>query len=141
MEEDIKILEQYISEWDECLKDSNVGNLEAWKEVKKQIKVNQAIKNLIARNKELEKHYEHKQEYINGEVFSAKQMYFIDDEYIPKSKIEEKIEWLEKISDNGMNAVRFAATHEDEIERKERQKNISTMIKILEELLEENKNE
>ena len=54
------------------------------------------IINLIARNKELEKHYEHEQEYINGEVFSAKQMHFIDDEYIPKSKIKEKIEELEQ---------------------------------------------
>ena len=53
-------------------------------------------------------------------------------------KIDKKIEWLKQISDNGINAVRFAASYEDEIERKERQKNISTMINILEELKEEN---
>ena len=53
-------------------------------------------------------------------------------------KINKKIEWLKQISDNGINAVRFAASYEDEIERKERQKNISTMINILEELKEEN---
>lgn len=52
-------------------------------------------------------------------------------------KIDKKIEWLKQISDNGINAVRFAATYEDEIERKERQKNISTMISILENLKEE----
>lgn len=49
-------------------------------------------------------------------------------------KINKKIEWLKQISDNGINAVRFAASYEDEIERKERQKNISTTINILEEL-------
>lgn len=55
-----------------------------------------AIENLIARYKELEKHYQHEQEYINGEVFSAKQMHYIEDNYIDKSKVKEKIEDLGK---------------------------------------------
>ena len=96
--EDIKILEEYISEWNECLKNSNVGNLEAWKEVKKQIKVNQAIENLIARNKELEK-----------ELLSKSGIYKIDinlkDDYIPKSKIKEKIEFFNQF-DNEMVFVK-----------------------------------
>lgn len=52
-------------------------------------------------------------------------------------EIKEKIEWLREISDNGANAVRFAATHDDEIERIQKQKDISTMIGILQELLKE----
>lgn len=43
---------------------------------------------------ELKKHYEHEQEYINGKVFSSKQMHFIDENYIDKSKVKEKIEEL-----------------------------------------------
>ena len=58
----------------------------------------QSIENLIVRNKELEKHYQHEQEYINGEVFSAKQMHYIEDNYIDKSKVKEKIEELEAMS-------------------------------------------
>ncbi len=54
-----------------------------------------------------------------------------------KDRIKEKIEWLREISDNGINAVRFAATHDDEIERMQKQKDISTMIGILQELLKE----
>ena len=54
-----------------------------------------------------------------------------------KDRIKEKIEWLREISDNGINAVRFAATHDDEIERMQKQKDISTMIGILQELLRE----
>ena len=47
---------------------------------------------LINRNKELEKHYRHEQEYINGEVFSAKQLHYIEDNYIDKDKIREILE-------------------------------------------------
>lgn len=56
---------------------------------------------------------------------------------IPTSVIKEKIEWLKVIADNGMNAVRFACSKEDEIERMQKQKDINTMINILQEILEE----
>lgn len=45
--------------------------------------------------KELEKHYKHEQEYINGEIFSAKQMHIIDEDYISKDKIKEIKEGIE----------------------------------------------
>ena len=81
------------------------------------------IENLIKRNKELEENYDKLSKH------------FIEN-HIPKSKVREKIEWLKTISDNGANAVRFAMTYEDEIERKQKQKDINTMISILEELQE-----
>lgn len=57
--------------------------------------------------------------------------------YINKDKIKRKIDELKEIADNGANAVRFAMTHDDEIERIQKQKDISTMINILQELLED----
>ena len=45
---------------------------------------------------ELKKHKEHEEEYINGEVFSAKQMHYIDEHYIDKDKIRDKIKELEE---------------------------------------------
>lgn len=124
MEEDIKILEKKLKEWEPY------KNIKWATEIERQIGLeNQAIQNLIARYKELEEENIHwKGQY---HLLSRK----ID--VIPKSKVQEKIEWLEEISDNGMNAVRFAATYEDEIERKERQKCISRMIEILQELIED----
>ena len=62
---------------------------------------------------------------------------YIKDNYINKDKIRQKIEWCKSIIDNGANAVRFANSSKEEIERAERVRNISTMIDILEELLEE----
>lgn len=62
-------------------------------------------------------------------------------EFIPKSKVEEllkeKIEWCIKASNSGLNAIQYACSKEDEIEKIERQKNISTMISILKEILQE----
>lgn len=57
--------------------------------------------------------------------------------FIPISVIQNKIEWLKLIADNGMNAVRFACSKEDEIERIQKQKDINTMINILQELIKE----
>ena len=98
---DIDILE-------ELLKNGNSKNRRGNKEIKFEINSNihKYFSNLISENKELKKHYEHEQEYINGEVFSAKQMHFIEDEYIPKSKIEELIEKLKK-EENLINAEYF----------------------------------
>lgn len=62
---------------------------------------------------------------------------YIKEMYISKDKIREEIEHLEKIADNGINAVRFAASEEDEIKRIQKQKDIGAMIDILQELLEE----
>ena len=63
----------------------------------KQIEI---ILNLIKKQQkeieELKKHKEHEQEYQNGEVFSAKQIYYIEENYIDKDKIREKIEKYEK---------------------------------------------
>ena len=53
-----------------------------------------------------------------------------------KDKIKAKIEALKAIADNGANAVRFAMTHEDEIERIQKQKDIGTMVEVLQSLLE-----
>ena len=80
MEEDIKILEEFIGSY-------KIG-------IRQRVNRNilNCIENLIKRNNELEKHYQHEQEYINGEVFSAKQMYYIEDNYIDKSKVKEIIE-------------------------------------------------
>ena len=55
---------------------------------------------------------------------------------IDKDKIKAKIEELKLIADNGANAVRFAMTHDDEVERIQKQKDISAMIDILQSLLE-----
>lgn len=56
--------------------------------------------------------------------------------FIHKDKIKAKIEEIKAIADNGANAVRFAMTHEDEIERIQKQKDIGTMVEILQSLLE-----
>ena len=100
-------------------------------------KLKQAIEHLIARNKELEENYINPSKARFSYYDTGKGTKVVIEGFIPKSKIKEKIEELERISDNGMNAVRFASTHEDEIERIERQKNISTMISILQELLDD----
>ena len=60
----------------------------------------------------------------------------IKNKFISKDKIKAKIEELKAIADNGANAVRFAMTHEDEIERIQKQKDIGTMVEILQSLLE-----
>lgn len=56
--------------------------------------------------------------------------------YEIQDKIKAKIEELKLIADNGANAVRFAMTHDDEVERIQKQKDISAMIDILQSLLE-----
>ena len=53
-----------------------------------------------------------------------------------EDKIKAIIEELKLIADNGANAVRFAMTHDDEVERIQKQKDISAMIDILQSLLE-----
>lgn len=92
------------------------------------------LENLIKRNKDLEEENKKAKE-ISCTIMKD----FIEKDVIPKSKVREKIEWLKTISDNGANAVRFAMTYEDEIERKQKQKDINTMISILEELQEGDK--
>lgn len=66
--------------------------------------LNDIILNIINKQieeiEELKKHKEHEQEYQNGEVFSAKQMYYIEENYIDKDKIREKIKELENLHKN-----------------------------------------
>ena len=125
--EDIEILENKIKMSRDLF--NNIGSYTYLDEA-----IMQAIENLIERNKELEKHYEHEQEYINGEVFSAKQMHFIDDEYIPKSKIKEKIEEINKeidkcfISQNDKNFCFYECKENC---------GLNDTKKVLQELLEE----
>lgn len=45
---------------------------------------------------ELKKHKKHEQEYIDSKVFSAKQLHYIEDNYISKYKIREKIKQYEE---------------------------------------------
>lgn len=133
MDEDIKRIEAFKNRF-EIVKMCCVGltkeELEEIEDKDYSKKVKQSIENLIARYKELEK-----QMGKDLDVVYIKGVYDERDKW--KSKVKEKIEWLEEISDNGINAVRFAGAYEDEIKRIERQKNISTMIGILQELLEE----
>ena len=49
----------------------------------------QVIENLTKRNKDLE---EHMQKFYTAELFTAKQVKLIEKDYIPKSKVKEKIE-------------------------------------------------
>lgn len=155
MEEDIKILEKLIKEFDEFEKRQHINIYMLTKREK------QAIEHLIARNKELTdkgielatnidaletdlKELKEKNKELESELYCANNI--ISDQIdllrdsIPKSKvrdkIEEKIEYLKQIIDNGANGVRFANSKEEEIERTERQKNISTMIDILQQILE-----
>lgn len=51
----------------------------------------QIIENLIKRNKDLE---EHMQKFYTAELFTAKQVKLIEKDYIPKSKVREKIDKL-----------------------------------------------
>jgi len=120
MEEDIKILEKLIKEFDEFEKRQHINIYMLTKREK------QAIEHLIERNKELEKHYQHEQEYINGEIFSAKQMHYIEDNYIDKAKVREKIEELKEDEE-------FYREHS-------RMYEFESKIKLLQELLEENSN-
>lgn len=64
---------------------------------KESLKLQEELEQEKEKNKELEKHYEHEQEYINAEIFSAKQMHIIDEDYISKDKIMQIInECLDK---------------------------------------------
>ena len=65
--------------------------------------------------------------YLNGVYDGEKKV---------ENKIKAKIEELKLIADNGANAVRFAMTHDDEVERIQKQKDIRTMVDILQSLLE-----
>lgn len=118
MEEDIDKLQKLIDRCKEC-KFATCEQCEInWTEV-------QAIQNLIAKYKELEKHYQHEQEYINGEVFSVKQMHYIEDNYIDKLKVKEKLEELNfKLAEDVTG--KLDATY-----------NIRFTIQVLQELLED----
>lgn len=118
MEEDIDKLQKLIDRCKEC-KFATCEQCEInWTEV-------QAIQNLIAKYKELEKHYQHEQEYINGEVFSVKQMHYIEDNYINKLKVKEKLEELNfKLAEDVTG--KLDATY-----------NIRFTIQVLQELLED----
>ena len=84
---------------------------------------------------------EHEQECKYIRDMEIQRLYQELENSIPISFIEkiikEKIEWCIKASNSGLNAIQYACSKEDEIERIERQKNISTMISILEEILQE----
>ena len=77
--------------------------------------------------------------------FAISELYFKLENSVSISLIEkiikEKIKWCIKASNSGLNAIQYACSKEDEIERIERQKNISAMISILEEILQELLNE
>ena len=89
MEEDIKILEELIKEYEK------LGN--TIKEVRiSQVlfeRLIQAIQNLIARYKVLEKI---NNKYKVVKTLNEIQEYKLELDYIPKSKVQEKIEDLEK---------------------------------------------
>lgn len=85
MEEDIKILETQIQACKEC-KFATCEQCEiSYTEVK-------TIENLIARNEELEENKKELQEYIKRYLIPKSTINLI---YIPKSKVKEKIEYLE----------------------------------------------
>ena len=98
------------------------------------------ILNLIEKQQkeieELQKHKEHEQEYQNGEVFSAKQIYYIEENYIDKDKIREKIKEYETIiNQNKLMSIKVRQhgfAQENII-----QNIISAKIEILKELLKE----
>ncbi len=54
--------------------------------VKTMINTRKAIETVL---QALENYKTHNDKYMNGELFSAKQMKFIEKEYIPKKKIED----------------------------------------------------
>lgn len=145
MEEDIKVLEEII----EINKKYGIDICINRDEI-------QAIENLIARNKELEEEnikYERANDYLqtlnhkyyednvtllrkngNVEILSDDIHFkYIDDvnNYIPKSKVREKIDELEKeIEEKQENCLDFTLMHEHEIDT-------NAIIKVLQELLEE----
>lgn len=137
MEEDIKILNKLEKVFAELKKDDEEGHSSAyeiqWEDIR-------AIEHLIAKNKELEQNYINPSKARFTYFDNGKGTKVVIEGFIPKSKvkekIEEKIEYLKQIIDNGANGVRFANSKEEEIERTERQKNISTMIDILQQILE-----
>ena len=106
MEEDIKILEEYIKDLkltpEELLKSNEVIKFIEYKEIK-------AIENLIARYKELDKIVKTYNTIPNDYMPNDVKIVIADREYfnngilkencIPKSKVKEKIEELEKLKD------------------------------------------
>lgn len=78
LEEDIKILEEHLEHYHNILNSLHVDKLESFE-------VEQAIENLIARYKETKQ-----------ELESVKEIYYtqkeIETNYIPKSKVKEKID-------------------------------------------------
>lgn len=89
------------------------------------IKIEKAIFTLLERYKKQQKQIE---EYKSGEVFTAKQMHYIDDNYIDKDYIREKIKELEWYGDY----IKFRFVYTDY----EKQAN-KVKIETLKELLEE----
>lgn len=84
---------------------------------------------------------EHEQECKYVRDIEIQRLYQELENSIPISVIEntikERIEWCIKASNSGLNAIQYACSKKDEIERIERQQNISTMISILKEILQE----
>lgn len=130
----------------------NKDNIE-WKEVEEYQNVLQGLLDLYKqekeKNKELEKHYKHEQEYINGEVFSAKQMHLIDEDYISKDKIKERMEQTKKVYDEEMKPYMIEVGNGEKVlnvtylSKKEKEELINkrncllVQIKIYEMLLED----
>lgn len=76
-------------------------------------------------------------EKLKKEIEELKEVkWYYEISRVPKDKIKAEIEELKLIADNGANAVRFAMTHDDEVERIQKQKDISAMIDFLQSLLE-----
>lgn len=124
MEEDIKILKN--------LKENVALFSVGWQPILKQ-EEKQAIENLINRNKELEEENKNYKKYavmmstegliINGVKFSF-------NDYIPKSKVEEKIEELKQ-----ERILKYDNYMGYKIESREQQ-DIDKKVQVLQELLE-----
>ena len=140
MEEDMNILEKFISKYNEFKTKNGIATLTIDRKEK------QAIENLIARNKELEDLY-NKEKIKNRNVEMLRiaclpdntkmvVMYKDDfnrnwrNDFIPKSKVKEKIEELKKkmeedeVDEFGIHTIGWSC--------------LDYVVEVLQELLEEN---
>ena len=125
MEEDIKKIEYFLNQADEYYD----GNIDI-KDCVITKEVAEAIENLIKGYKELEEENEELHKEINQRVkLKLENERIVDEDYIPKSKIREKIEEYNKM----INATYGDITHQGDIRRD----NCIEIRNVLQELLEE----
>ena len=87
LEEAVKELQERVKMLDRHIK--NYEEIDCKTKIYLQlVKEKEATKTVL---QALENYKTHHEKYMNGELFSAKQMKFIKKEYIPKKKIEDKI--------------------------------------------------